>query len=48
MRLAWVSFAWTLVALFFVAGTLLLGVRYGAMPRVDELRPRIEQMASRL
>jgi uncharacterized protein (TIGR02099 family) len=39
--------AWTLVALFFIAGALLLAVRYVAMPRVDELRPRIEQIASR-
>ena len=30
-----------------LAGALLLLVRYVAMPRVDELRPRIEQMASR-
>ena len=47
LHLAWVSLAWMLVALFFVAGALLLAVRYVAMPRVDELRPRIEQMASR-
>ena len=33
--------------MFFVAGALLLAVRYVAMPRVDEIRPRIEQMASR-
>jgi uncharacterized protein YhdP len=32
---------------FFVAGALLLTVRYVAMPRIDEMRPRIEQMASR-
>ncbi len=43
-----VTLAWTLVALFFAAGALLLAVRYVAMPRVDELRPRIEQVASRL
>ncbi|HVE89703.1 MAG TPA: YhdP family protein [Burkholderiaceae bacterium] len=48
LRLAWISLAWTLVALFFIAGALLLGVRYVAMPRVDEMRPRIEQTASRL
>ena len=48
LRLGWISLAWTLVALFFIAGALLLGVRYVAMPRVDELRPRIEQTASRL
>ncbi len=46
-HLAWVALAWTLVGLFFIAGALLLAVRYVAMPRVDELRPRIEQMASR-
>ena len=47
LRFAWLSLAWTLVAIFFVAGALLLVVRYVAMPRVDQLRPRIEQMASR-
>ena len=47
LRLAWLSLAWTFVALFFVAGALLLVVRYVAMPRVDEMRPRIEQIASR-
>ena len=47
LRFAWLSLAWTLVAIFFVAGALLLIVRYVAMPRVDQLRPRIEQMASR-
>ncbi len=39
--------AWSLIALFFVCGIALLIVRYVAMPRVDELRPRIEQIASR-
>ncbi|HWL73839.1 MAG TPA: hypothetical protein VNQ74_08210, partial [Burkholderiaceae bacterium] len=47
LRFAWLSLAWTLVAIFFVAGALVLVVRYVAMPRVDQLRPRIEQMASR-
>ncbi len=47
LRLAWVTLAWTFVALFFVAGALLLVVRYVAMPRVDEMRPRLEQIASR-
>ena len=47
LRFAWLSLAWTLVAIFFIAGALLLVVRYVAMPRVDHLRPRIEQMASR-
>ena len=47
LRFAWLSLAWTLVAIFFIAGALLLVVRYVAMPRVDQLRPRIEQMASR-
>ncbi len=47
LRVAWISLAWTLVALFFLGGMLLLAVRYVAMPRADEFRPRIEQMASR-
>ncbi len=47
LRGAWITLAWTLVALFFAAGTLLLAVRYVAMPRVDEFRPRIEAMVSR-
>ncbi|MEO8187818.1 MAG: hypothetical protein ABI580_10695, partial [Burkholderiaceae bacterium] len=47
LRLAWLSLAWTFVAVFFVAGALVLTVRYVAMPRIDEMRPRIEQMASR-
>ncbi len=47
LRFAWLSLAWMLVAIFFIAGALLLVVRYVAMPRVDEMRPRIEQMASR-
>ena len=47
LHLVWLALAWTLVALFFIAGTVLLAVRYVAMPRVDELRPRIEQIASR-
>lgn len=47
LHLVWLTLAWTSVALFFVAGALLLSVRYMAMPRVDELRPRIEQIASR-
>ena len=47
LRFASISLAWILVALFFLGGTLLLAVRYVAMPRVDDFRPRIEQMASR-
>ena len=47
LRFTWISGAWTLVALFFLGGALLLAVRYVAMPRVDDFRPRIEQMASR-
>jgi len=47
LHLIWLVLAWTLVALFFIAGTALLAVRYVAMPRVDEFRPRIEQIASR-
>ena len=47
MRTAWQSLAWLVVGTFFVCGTLLLIVRYAVMPRVDELRPRIEQIASR-
>ena len=47
LRLAWLSLAWTFVTLFFIAGALLLVVRYIAMPRVDEMTPRIQQMASR-
>ena len=47
LRLAWLTLAWTFVALFFIAGALLLVVRYVAMPRVDEMRPRLEQIASR-
>ena len=47
LRFVWLSLAWTLVAIFFAAGALLLAVRYVAMPRVDQMRPRIEQMASR-
>ena len=48
LRFVWISVAWTLVPLFFLGGTLLLATRYVVMPRVDELRPRIEQMASRV
>ena len=47
LHFAWVSLAWSLVGLFFVCGTLLLVVRYAAMPRADEFRPRVEQIASR-
>ena len=47
MRAIWAALAWTLVALLFFGGALLLAVRYVAMPRVDELRPRIERIASR-
>ena len=47
LHFAWVSLAWSLVALFFVGGTLLLVVRYAVMPRADEFRPRVEQIASR-
>ncbi|MGZ9059978.1 MAG: YhdP family protein, partial [Burkholderiaceae bacterium] len=47
LRFAWISLAWALVALFFLGGALLLAVRYVAMPRVDDFRPRIEQMVSR-
>jgi uncharacterized protein YhdP len=47
LHLVWLVLAWAVVALFFIAGALLLAVRYVAMPRVDELRPRIEQIASR-
>ncbi|HKO68667.1 MAG TPA: YhdP family protein [Burkholderiaceae bacterium] len=48
VRLAWVFLAWAFVALFFISGALLLAVRYVAMPRVDQMRPRIEQIASRV
>lgn len=48
LRLAWVLLAWALVALFFISGALLLVVRYVAMPRVDQMTPRIEQIASRV
>ncbi len=47
LRFASISFAWIVVAAFFLAGMLLLAVRYVAMPRVDDFRPHIEQMASR-
>jgi len=41
------SLVWMVVVLFFAAGTLLLIARYAVMPRVDDLRPRFEQIASR-
>lgn len=41
------SLGWSLVALFFLCGALLLVVRYAVMPRADEFRPRVEQIASR-
>ncbi|MEP6607694.1 MAG: YhdP family protein [Burkholderiaceae bacterium] len=47
LRVVWFAFAWLSVALFFASGALVLVVRYAVMPRVDELRPRIEQIASR-
>jgi len=47
LHFAWISLAWSLVALFFLCGTLLLVVRYAVMPRADEFRPRVEQIASR-
>ena len=47
LHFAGVSLAWSLVALFFVCGTLLLVVRYAVMPRADDFRPRVEQIASR-
>ena len=47
LHLAWLWLAWSIVGLFFFSGTLLLIVRYAVMPRADELRPRVEQIASR-
>ncbi|MBA2412780.1 MAG: TIGR02099 family protein [Burkholderiaceae bacterium] len=47
LHLTLVSLGWLLVGLFFVSGAMLLVARYAMMPRVDELRPRIEQIASR-
>ena len=47
LQRVWSWLGWSLVTLFFAAGTLLLFVRYVAMPRVDEMRPRMEQLASR-
>jgi uncharacterized protein YhdP len=47
LRAGWLWVAWLLVGAFFASGTLLLIVRYGVMPRVDELRPRLEEIASR-
>lgn len=47
LRFVSISVAWALVALFFLGGALLLTVRYVAMPRANDFRPRIEQMASR-
>ncbi len=47
LQVAWGALAWTLIALFFLFGALLLVVRYAVMPRADELRPRVEQIVSR-
>ncbi len=47
LNVAWVSIAWLLVALFFAFASLMLAVRYIAMPRADQLRPHVEQIASR-
>ncbi|SDB83233.1 YhdP family phospholipid transporter [Paraburkholderia lycopersici] len=34
------------LVLYFIVGTLLLGLRYVVLPRVDSFRPRIEQVVS--
>ncbi len=47
VRIALKSFAWLLVAAFFAFGTLLLVTRYWILPRIDEMRPRVEEVASR-
>ncbi|MGH6612528.1 MAG: YhdP family protein [Burkholderiaceae bacterium] len=46
LRAAWSALAWSLVALFFVFGALVLTVRYAILPSLDEWRPRIERIAS--
>ncbi|MFT0169883.1 YhdP family protein [Paraburkholderia mimosarum] len=34
------------LVLYFIVGVLLLGLRYVVLPRVDNIRPRIEQLVS--
>ncbi|HEY4803985.1 MAG TPA: DUF3971 domain-containing protein, partial [Paraburkholderia sp.] len=34
------------LVLYFIVGVLLLGLRYVVLPRVDNFRPRIEQLVS--
>jgi uncharacterized protein YhdP len=48
IRIALKTIAWTLVAAFFAFGTLLLVTRYWILPRIDDMRPRVEAIASRV
>jgi uncharacterized protein (TIGR02099 family) len=48
VRIALKTVAWLLVATFFAFGTLLLVTRYWVLPRIDEWRPRVEAIASRV
>ncbi len=40
------ALGWTLLALFFAFGLLVLALRYWLLPDIDAMRPRIEQMTS--
>jgi len=37
---------WTVIAIYFVAVAVLLGLRYWVLPNIDQWRPRIEAYAS--
>jgi uncharacterized protein (TIGR02099 family) len=39
---------WALLVAYFAFGALLLTTRYAVMPRIDQLRPWLEQQASRV
>ena len=37
---------WTVIAVYFIAVAVLLGLRYWVLPNIDQWRPRIEAYAS--
>ncbi|MGZ8254435.1 MAG: YhdP family protein, partial [Burkholderiaceae bacterium] len=39
---------WSIVAAYFAFGALLLATRYYVLPRIDQWRPQIEEIASRV
>lgn len=47
-RIALKTLAWAVVVAYFAFGALLLATRYAVLPRIDQLRPRVEAVATRV